>query len=118
MTAAGPASINTSTGDYKMRAWYVEGSFIPFRWGPAEDRFLRLVFRWDKVDTNTKVDFTPFNKKRVTPGMELQFASSARFRYEFQYSTLDDFERAPSAFRAAGGQEVITMHMFSLITWF
>ena len=118
VTAAGPAAINTSTGDYKMRAWYVEGSFIPFRWGPAEDRFLRLVFRWDKVDTNTKVDFTPFNKKRVTPGMELQFASSARFRYEFQYSTLDDFKRAPSAFRAAGGQEVITMHMFSLITWF
>lgn len=118
VTAPGPAAINTSTGDYNMVAWYVEGSVIPVRWGPREDRYLRLVFRYDDVVTNDKISFTPFDKKRITPGMELQFAHNTRFRYEWQYNTLEDFEKAPAPFVAAGGEEHITMHMFSVIFWF
>jgi len=114
----GPAVVNTSTGNYKMRAWYVEGSIIPFRWGAAEDRFLRLIFRWDDVDTNSKANFTPFDKYRITPGMELQFASNARLRLEWQYNTLRDYGKAPKPFRDAGGEKHITMLMWSLITWF
>ena len=114
----GPASINLSTGDYRMHSWYVEGSYIPFRWGAAEDRYLRLVLRHDDISTNNKVAFTPFNKYRITPGMELQFASNARFRYEYQYQKLRDFANAPAAYRNAGGKEEITMHMLSMIFWF
>lgn len=118
VTAPGPASVNTSTGDYSSSAWYVEGSYIPLRWGPADDRYLRLVFRYDEVDTNNKVDFTPFNKYRITPGMELQFASNVRLRYEFQHSKLRDFSNAPGPFKTAGGKEHINMHMLSMIFWF
>ncbi len=113
-----PAIINDSTGDYNMVAWYVEGSVIPVRWGPREDRFLRLVFRYDDVVTNDKISFTPFDKKRITPGVELQFAHNTRLRYEWQYHTLEDFEKAPTPFKAAGGEEHITMHMWSVIFWF
>ena len=114
----GPPAINTSTSDYFMTAWYVEGSFIPLRWGARKDRYLRLVFRYDYVDTNTKVNFTPFHRFRYTPGTELQFASNARLRYEWQYHTLADFESAPTPFRLAGGKKHVTMHMISVIFWF
>ncbi len=117
VTGGSPA-INTSTGDYSLYAWYVEGSYIPFRWGPSDNRYLRLVVRYDDVETNNKVDFSPFSKYRITPGMELQFSSFTRFRYEFQYQTLKDFRNAPAAFKAAGGKRHITMHMLSMIFWF
>ena len=116
VTAPGPAAINTSSGDYTLNAWYVEGSYIPFRWGPSDNRYLRLVLRYDDVETNNKVDFSPFNKYRITPGMELQFSSFTRLRYEFQYQTLKDSR--PAAFKAAGGKKHINMHMLSMIFWF
>ena len=114
----GPAAINTSSGDYTMYAWYVEGSYIPYRWGPSDDRYIRLVFRYDEVNTNDKVSFTPFNKYRITPGAELQFSAFTRFRYEYQYHTLKDFSNAPGPFKAAGGKKHINMHMLSMIFWF
>jgi hypothetical protein len=113
----GPAG-NASTGDYTAKSWYVEGSYIPVRWGPSDDRYLRLLLRYDEVETNDKVDFSPVNRRRITPGMEVQFSSFTRFRYEFQYHTLRDFRNAPAPFLAAGGERHVTMHMLSMIFWF
>jgi hypothetical protein len=112
----GPALINTSSGDYSMEAFYLEGSVIPFRW--SEDRFLRFVARYDEVDTNNKVVFTPFNRSRITLGVEWQFARNTRFRYEFQRSKINDFDKAPIPFKSAGGKEFITIHMPSIIVSF
>ena len=108
----GPAMINTTTGDYTMHAYYVEGSFIPFRW--PGDRFLRLVTRYDDVDTNDKARFTPFDRSRITLGMEFQFATNTRFRYEWQRAKID-FSNVPGPYKDAGGKEVIQMHMASVI---
>ena len=115
--SAAAAMLNTSTGDYDMNAWYVEGSYIPLRYGSG-NRFVRLVLRYDDVDTNDKAAFTPFDRSRITAGSEWQFASNARLRYEWQRHTLDDFGKAPAAFIAAGGEEQIKMHMVSIIFWF
>ena len=104
---------NTTVGDYKMNAFYIEGSVVPLRWG--NDRFLRLVARFDDVDTNDKVMFTPFDKSRITFGLEWQFGKNTRFRYEYGRSTIHDFDKAPPAFTAAGGKETIQMHMPSVI---
>ncbi len=104
---------NTTVGDYKMNAFYIEGSVIPLRW--STDRFLRLVARFDNVDTNDKVMFTPFDRSRITVGLEWQFGKNTRFRYEYQRATIHDFDKAPPAFTAAGGEETVQMHMPSVI---
>ena len=109
----GPAPINTTTGDYKMNAWYVEGSVIPVRW--VGSRFLRLVARYDDVDTNDKAVFTPFDRARITVGVEWQFALNTRLRYEWQRTELHDFANAPGPFRDAGGEEKVIMNMASVI---
>ena len=109
----GPAPVNTTTGNYNMVAWYLEGSVIPVRW--VGDRFLRLVVRYDDVDTNDKTPFTPFDRSRITVGTEWQFALNTRFRYEWQRTKLRDFSKAPAPFRDAGGKEKIIMNMISMI---
>ncbi len=114
--SGGAAMLNTSTGDYDMNAWYVEGSYVPIRY--SGDRFVRLVLRYDDVDTNDQAVFTPFDRSRITVGSEWQFVNQARLRYEWQRHTLDDFGKAPAAFVAAGGKERITTHMISIIFWF
>ena len=86
---AGPAAINTTTGDYSMKAWYVEGSYVPWRW--QGERSLRLVARYDDVDTNDEIAFTPFDRARLTVGTEWSLAANSRLRYEWQRSTIDDF---------------------------
>ncbi|MFQ5596863.1 MAG: hypothetical protein ACE5GK_02320 [Nitrospiria bacterium] len=112
------SGINKSTGDYTMDAWYAEASYIPLRYGNAEDRFIRMVLRYDAVDTNDQAMFTPFDRSRITAGSEWQFVSKARLRYEWQRHTLNDFDKAPGPFKAAGGEEHVTMHMVSIIFWF
>lgn len=109
----GPAMLNTSTGDYNMRAWYVEGSVVPVR--GTNDRYLRLVGRVDDVDTNDQIGFTPFDRFRVTVGTEFQFATNTRLRFEWQRSVIDDFQNAPGPYVGAGGEEAITMAMASVI---
>ncbi len=109
----GPAMLNTSTGDYDMRAWYVEGSVIPVR--GTNDRYLRLVGRFDDVDTNDQTGFTPFDRSRVTLGTEFQFATNTRIRFEWQRSVIDDFQNAPGPYVGAGGKEAIIMAMSSVI---
>jgi len=117
VTGPNPTS-NQTTGDYKMNALYVEGSVIPLRYGPNGDRYLRVIYRYDDVDTNDKASFTPFDRSRHTYGAEWQFAKNTRLRYEYQDHTLDDFDRAPAPFIAAGGERNVTMHMASIIFWF
>lgn len=109
----GPAPINTTTGDYTMNAWYIEGSVVPARW--PGDRFLRLVGRYDEVDTNDRAPFTPFDRGRITVGAEWQFAPNTRLRYEWQRTELHDFANAPAPFRNAGGREIVKMNMASVI---
>ncbi len=109
----GPAGLNTSQSDYSMKAWYLEGSFVPKRW--EKDQYVRLVFRLDDVDTNDNAPFTPFDRGRITVGAEWQFAPNSRLRYEWQKTTIDDFEKAPLPFRMAGGKEEINMNMASVI---
>ncbi len=109
----GPAPLNTSTGDYNMKAWYVEASVIPVR--GTNNRYLRLVGRYDDVDTNDQIGFTPFDRSRVTVGAEFQFASNTRFRFEWQRSVIDDFQNAPAPYIGAGGEESIKMAMASVI---
>jgi hypothetical protein len=114
LTPNNPA-INTTTGDYHMKAWYAEASFIPFRYGRGKNRFFRLVFRYYDVDTNDKASFTPWDRSRITAGMEWQFAPNTRFRYEWQRHEIDDFQNAPAPYRNAGGEEIIEMNMASVI---
>ena len=109
----GPAALNTSTGDYTMTAWYVEGSVVPIREGNV--RYLRFVGRYDDVDTNDQIGFTPFDRGRVTLGTEFQFAPNTRVRFEWQRSELDDFANAPGPYVAAGGEESVQMVMASMI---
>ena len=115
---AGPAAINTSTDDYKLWSWYVEGTYTLLRWGENSDRYLRAVFRYDAVDTNNEAVFNPFDRDRYTIGSELQFVPGARIRYEWQYHTFKDFAAAPGPFLAAGGEEHVQMHMASVIFYF
>lgn len=109
----GPAGLNTTTGDYGMNAWYVEASIVPLRY--ALNRYLRLVARYDEVDTNDEASFTPFDRSRITLETEWQFETNTRLRYEFQRSKIDDFQNAPAPFVAAGGEETIDMSMVSII---
>ncbi len=109
----GPAALNTTTGDYGMKAFFVELSFIPKRW--QGERFLRLIGRFDDVDTNDQAAFTPFDRSRFTAGLEWQFAKGVRARFESQYSKIDSFDQAPAPYRNAGGKEVITLSMASII---
>ena len=114
----GPDAINESTDDYHMEAWYVEGSVIPIRYGEKDDRYLRLIFRYDDLDTNDEALFTPFDRWRLTPGVEWQFVNYVRLRYEYQYSEIADFGEAPQAYKDAGGKSKIDMHMASIIFYF
>lgn len=109
----GPAAINTSTGNYQMQAWYVEGSVVPAIW--RRDGLWRIVARYDEVDPNDQAGFTPFDRRRVTVGTEIQLAASTRLRYEWQRATLRDWANAPAPYVAAGGKEAIQMHMPSVI---
>ena len=93
--------------------FYVEGSVVPLRW--EGERFLRLVARFDNVDTNDKAIFTPFDRSRITVGFEWQFGRNTRFRYEWQRSKVHDFDKAPMPYKLAGGKEIIQMHMPSVI---
>ena len=77
--------------------------------------FVRIVTRYDDVDTNDKIAFTPFDRARITLGGEWEFAYNSRLRYEWQRTTIDDFGRAPPPYRNAGGKEHIQMHMASVI---
>jgi hypothetical protein len=115
VTAMGPAAINTTTGDYNMDAWYVEGSVIPLRFGANNDRFVRLIARYGGVDTNDKAVFTPFRRKRVTLGAELELFTNARLRFEWQRHRISDFKMAPDPYKSAGGKRHIQMMMFSAI---
>jgi hypothetical protein len=115
----GPADINTSTGDYDMEAWYIEGSFVPYRYGKDKDFYLRLIARYDYVDTNDEVAaFNPWHRARTTLGTEWKFNLNSMLRYEWQYTELDDFTDAPDPYKDAGGKEHIKMHMISLVFWF
>ena len=109
---------NQSTGDYEMTAWYAEASYIPWHYGSNAQRFLRLILRADEADTNDQAMFTPFDRSRLTYGVEWEFASRIRLRYEFQRHELNDFQNAPPPFRLAGGEERVEMHMASIIFWF
>jgi hypothetical protein len=116
VTAAGPGALNSSTGDYEMSAWYVEGSYTPVRYD--NDKFLKVILRFDEVDTNDQAAFTPFDRSRVTLGLEWRFLNNMRLRLEQQESSISDFEKAPGPFVDAGGAEDISMTMMSLIAYF
>lgn len=109
----GPTKINTTTGDYEMMAWYAELSYVVVRY--SGEKYLRLITRYDDVDTNNKASFTPWDRSRITGGMEFQFAPNARVRYEWQRSKIHDFQRAPLLYIKAGGKEKINMNMVSVI---
>ena len=115
--AAGPAG-NISTGDYSMKSWYLEGSYTPYRYGVDKQRFVKLVARYDDVDTNDKATFNPFDRSRITLGTEWQFAKNMRLRYEAQKHKIDNFSAAPTAFVTSGGSEDVYMHMFGFIMSF
>ena len=108
--------LNTSTGDYKMTTYYLEGTYTAFVW--PEDRWLKFIARYDAVDSNDQATFTPFRRDRWTGGLEWQFSPGARFRAEYQRSTIADFENAPGPYIDAGGKENIDMLMFSVVFWF
>lgn len=114
----GPAAINVSTGDYKMKAWYVEGVYTWLRYGGAKQRYFSTILRLDDLITNDQVVFSPFNRSRVTLGAEWQFMRNIRLRGEWQRSNLKDFNVAPGPYVAAGGGENIDMKMISLIAYF
>ena len=118
VTAMGPAAINTSTGDYSMQAWYVEGAYTFLRYGESNENNLVGVLRFDEVETNDKAVFTPFNRSRITVGLEWGFIRNMRLRAEVQRSKLDDFSAAPGPYISAGGDEHIDMAMLSLIAYF
>ncbi len=110
---AGTAGLNTTTGSYDMQAWYVEGSVVTVRY--EGEKYLRLILRYDDLDTNDKAGFNPWDRSRITAGTEWQFASNTRVRYEWQRHQIDDFEKAPGPYKNSGGEETIKMHMVSLI---
>jgi hypothetical protein len=118
VTAMGPAALNMSTGDYSATAFYIEGSYVPWRYGNRDARYVRLIARYDAVDTNDMAAFTPFDRDRVTLGTEWEFLRNVRFRYEWQKHTIHSFEKAPGPYVSAGGDEEITMSMVSLIAYF
>ena len=74
--------------------------------------------RYDDVDTNDKAAFTPFDRNRITVGIEYQFNSNARLRFETQYHQIDSFQNSPTPFGAAGGEDSVLMTMASVIFWF
>jgi len=115
VTAPGPG-LNVSTGDYEMSAWYVEGAYTALRYGT--NNFLKAIVRFDAVDTNDQAMFTPFDRSRVTAGLEWQFINNVRLRLEHQENEINDFQNAPAPFIAAGGEKDISMTMMSLIAYF
>ncbi len=117
-TAPGPVAINTTTGDYQMKAWYIEAAKVLYRYGPSSEKYIKAVARLDDVDTNDKAIFIPFDRSRVTLGAEWEFAKNIRTRYEWQKSRIDDFHNAPGPYIAAGGEQDVTMHMASIIASF
>jgi hypothetical protein len=111
-----PNRLFHSTGDYGLRAWYVELSRVALRWGPT--KWLRGIVRADDVDTNDRVEFTPFDRSRLTYGLEYQFQSQTRLRVEYQQSRIDAFESAPTPYVQSGGNERPHTTMVSMIFWF
>ena len=73
--------------------------------------------RLDDVDTNDEATFTPWDRSRITGGIEWQFSPQVRLRYEYQYHTIDDYENAPPPV-ANSVPENPGMHMVSVIFWF
>lgn len=118
VSVPGPAPLNTSTADYSTNAWYLEGAYIPFRYGENLDRFIKGVIRYDVVDSNDKSVFTPFDRSRVTLGLEWQFLRNIRMRAEWQHHRIDSFNSAPAPYVAAGGDKDIDMAMISFIAYF
>ncbi len=116
--APGPIALNQTTGNYALRAWYIEGSYVAYRYGENESHFIRLITRFDDVDTNNKAEFTPFDRSRITLGLEWSFLKNMRLRYESQKHRIHSFDKAPAPYLAAGGKESITMNMLSLIAYF
>ena len=101
-----------------MSASYIETGYNILRYGIVKSNYVKVIIRHDKVNTNDEAAFTPFNRKRLTYGVEWEFMHNIKLRYEYQVSTLEDFDRAPGPFVAAGGRENIKMNMISLIANF
>lgn len=118
VVAPGPAMLNTSTGNYHMSSWYVLGAWIPLRYGQNDRKFVRVIGRYDELQTNDEVFFTPFDRTRWTAGFEWEFYENTRLRYEIQSSRLRDFNVAPAAYVASGGKKIVRMNMVSLIMSF
>ncbi|PCI46087.1 MAG: hypothetical protein COB51_07930 [Moraxellaceae bacterium] len=118
VVAMGPSGVNISTGDYSMSASYLEGAYSVKKYGDNNSQYVKLVLRYDRVNTNDEASFTPFHRSRQTFGVEWQFVKDVRLRAEHQRHTLEDFENAPGPFVAAGGEEEITMDMLSIIANF
>ncbi len=76
-----------------------------------------FIARYDIVDINDQVSFTPFHRKRNTVGLEWSFTTNMRLRYEFQKNKLLDNNNAPVSYISAGGKENINMHMTSIIAF-
>lgn len=114
----GPAPINTSTGDYNMSASFVETSVDVMQYGPGDARYVKLIHRYDTVNTNDEAMFTPFDRTRHTFGVEWEFTHNIRLRFEHQRHTLENFDASPMPFRNAGGEENVTMNMLSIIAYF
>ncbi|PCJ47063.1 MAG: hypothetical protein COA99_01685 [Moraxellaceae bacterium] len=112
------AGINTSSGDYTMTASYIEGAYNVFEYGNSNKNYVKLIVRYDRVNTNDEVMFTPFNRSRNTIGLEWQFINNIKLRYESQRHTLEDFDNAPQPFIDAGGEETVRMNMLSIIANF
>ncbi len=106
---------NRTTGNYGMNAWYVEAAARVAEYG--EDHWVKLIARYDEVDTNDQVGFTPFDRSRFTAGLEWQFDQNARLRYEFQQSTIHDYMIAMGTVRDSVPENP-SMHMLSVIFWF
>lgn len=106
---------NQTTGNYHMNSWYIEAAARVLEYG--EDNWVKLIARYDDVDTNDEAMFTPFDRSRITAGLEWQFDQSARLRYEFQRSTIDDYENAMPMVQDSVPENP-SMHMLSVIFWF
>ncbi len=114
----GPAPINTSTGDYNMSASFIEADVDVLQYGAGDVRYVKLIYRYDTVNTNDEAIFTPFDRSRHTFGVEWEFTHNIRLRFEHQRHTLENYDASPMPFRNAGGEENVTMNMFSIIAYF
>ncbi|MFB6346620.1 MAG: hypothetical protein ABEK50_12750, partial [bacterium] len=126
-----PGALNSSTGNYTMTSYYLEGNYIPYRYGQG-NKYVNLVARYDYLNPNDEhvkrdtaiaggsgeAGFTPWYRSRWTVGTEWQFEPNARLRYEYQQTTIKNWSKAPDPYINSGGEENPTMHMASVIFWF